>query len=57
MRQKIRVKQLFLKCIFYQIRPPAQLFLCEFCDMFQNRFFIEHLWTAVSVGIFTGSRL
>ena len=27
----------------------AQLFSCEFCQMFKNIFFTKHLWTAASV--------
>ena len=27
----------------------AQVFSCEFCEIFKNTFFIEHLWTNVSV--------
>ena len=23
---------------------PAQVFFCEFCEIFQNTFFKEHLW-------------
>ena len=29
----------------------AQVFFCEFCEIFKNTFFTEHLWTTASVSI------
>ena len=30
---------------FIGIETPAQLIFGEFCEMFKNMFFTEHLWT------------
>ena len=30
---------------------PTQVFSCEFCEIFKNTFFTEHLWTTASVWI------
>ena len=27
---------------------PAQVFSCEFCEIFKNTFFIEHIWMIAS---------
>ena len=31
------------------LRPEAQVFSCEFCKIFKNTFFTEHIWTTASV--------
>ena len=28
---------------------PAQVFSCEYCEIFKNTYFEEHLWTAASI--------
>ena len=27
---------------------PGQVFFCDFCDIFKNTYFAEHLWMAAS---------
>ena len=34
-------------------RALAQVFSCEFCEIFKNTFFTEHLWMAASEHCFT----
>ena len=31
-------------CNFIKKDTPAQVFSCEYCEIFKNRFFIEHFW-------------
>ena len=44
------VKKVFLKicrpqgCNFIKKETLSQMFSCEFCEVFKNIFFIEHLW-------------
>ena len=35
-------------CNFIQKETLAQVFSCEFCEIFKNTFFTEHLWTTAS---------
>ena len=35
-------------CNFIKKEALAQAFSCEFCDIFKNIFFTEHLWTTAS---------
>ena len=35
-------------CNFIKKEALAQVFSCEFCEISENTFFIEHLWTAAS---------
>ena len=30
--------------LFIEKETPKQVFSCEYCELFKNRFFIEHLW-------------
>ena len=39
----------FQDCNFIKKEPLAQVFSCEFCEMFKNIFFTEHLRTTASV--------
>ena len=32
----------------YEKKALAQVFFCEFCESFQNTFFVEHLWATAS---------
>ena len=34
--------------IFIKKETPPQVFFCDFCKIFQNTFFIEHLWGSTS---------
>ena len=34
---------------FIKKEALAQVFFCEFCEVFKNTFFTEHLWTTASV--------
>ena len=36
-------------CNFIKKETVAQVFSCEFCEIFKNAFFTEHLWTTASV--------
>ena len=36
-------------CSFIKKETLAQVFPCEFCEIFKNTFFTEHLWTTASV--------
>ena len=36
-------------CNFIKKEALAQMFSCEFCEIFKNTFFTEHLWVTVSV--------
>ena len=36
-------------CNFIKKDALAQEFSCEFCEIFKNTFFTEHLWVSVSV--------
>ena len=35
---------------FYQKETPTQLFSCEYCEIFKNTYFEEHLQMAASRG-------
>ena len=35
-------------CNFIKKVTPAQVFSCEFCEIFENSFFAEHLWVSAS---------
>ena len=35
-------------CNFIKKNNLTQLFSCEFCEVFKNTFFTEHLWTTAS---------
>ena len=35
-------------CHFIKKETLAQMFSCEFCEIFKNTFFTEHLWTTSS---------
>ena len=51
----IHRKHLCLRpAIFIKKETLTQLFSCEFCEIFKNTFFTEHLWTTASLtrGIF-----
>ena len=39
-------------CNYIKRETPTQLFSCEFCEIFRNSFFIEHLRTTHSFWIF-----
>ena len=36
-------------CNFIKKETLAQVFSCEFCEIFKNTFSTEHLWTTASV--------
>ena len=36
-------------CNFINKKTLAQVFSCEFCEIFKNNFFTEHLWTTASI--------
>ena len=40
-------------CNFIKKETVAQVFSCEFCEIFKNTFFTEHLWTTASIIIIT----
>ena len=33
-------------------KSPVQVFSCKFCEIFQNIYFVEHLWTAATGTLF-----
>ena len=35
-------------------KPPTQAFFCEYCKIFKNTYFGEHLWTAASFQLSQG---
>ena len=35
-------------CNFIKKETLAQMFSCDFCEIWQNTFFTEHLWTTAS---------
>ena len=48
-------KKLFLKIsqysgLNYWKETLAQVFSCEYCEIFQNTYFEEHMWTDTSEG-------
>ena len=49
------LKSLFSDIAGKKKRPPAQVFSCEFCEIFKNIFFAENLW-ATAFSILTASR-
>ena len=38
-----------LRCANYQIETPTQVFSCDYCKVFKNTYFEEHLQTVASV--------
>ena len=36
-------------CNFIKKETLAQVFSCEFCDIFKKTFFTEHLWATASI--------
>ena len=42
-------QNLILACNFIKKETLAQVFCCEFCEIFKNLFFTEHLWATASV--------
>ena len=36
-------------CNFIKKETLAQVFSCEFCEIFENNLFTEHLWTTASI--------
>ena len=40
-------------CNFINKETLAQVFSCEFCEIFKNTCFTEHLWTTASVVTFS----
>ena len=38
-------------CNFIKKKTMAQVFFCEFCEIFKNKYFIEHLQTTASAGL------
>ena len=45
---KKRCKKSPEACNFVKKETLAQIFSCEFCEVFRNTFFTEHLWTTAS---------
>ena len=43
-----RVSFLIKAYNFIKKETLAQVFSCEFCEIFKNTFFTEHLWTTAS---------
>ena len=39
-------------CIFIKKETLVHVFSCEFCEIFKNTYFTEHLWTKASVDTF-----
>ena len=39
---------LFSSLQLYLKKTLVQMFSCEFCEIFKNNFFKEHLWAAAS---------
>ena len=44
-------KKLFQACNFIKKEPLAQVFFCEFCEIYKNTFFTEHSWGAASLNL------
>ena len=38
-----------VKKVFLEISQNAQVLFCEFCEIFKNSIFTEHLWTTVPI--------
>ena len=36
-------------CNFIKKETPVEMFSSEFCEIFKNIFFTEHLWTTASI--------
>ena len=57
--QSSRIKNFFLKIlqnlenfcagVSFLIKFPAQMFPCEFNEVFKNTYFVKHLWAAATV--------
>ena len=43
------VERCSVKKVFLKISHLAQIFACEFCEIFKNTFFTEHLRTTASI--------
>ena len=52
-----RVSFLIKACNFIKKETLAQVFSWEFCEIFKNIFFTEHLWTTASSSAFYFSRM
>ena len=44
-------------CNFVKKETLAQVFTCEFCEIFKSTFFTEHLWTTASEGPYHNIRM
>ena len=42
-------KKVLQACNFIKKDTLGQVFSCEFCEIWKNTFFTEHLWTTASV--------
>ena len=49
MHKKYLCQSLFLSCNFIKKETLAHGFSCEFCKIFKNTFFTEHLWITASI--------
>ena len=43
------IERCSVKKVFLKISHLAQIFACEFCEIFKNTFFTEHLRTTASI--------
>ena len=42
-----------ISCNFIKKKTPTQVFSCEYCEIFKNSFFMEHIWwLLLSLGTF-----
>ena len=41
----------YLACNSIKKKSLAQVFSCEFCKIFKNTFFIEHIWATASANV------
>ena len=39
-------------CHFFKKEILAQMFSCEFCEIFKNTIFTEHLWVTASANVY-----
>ena len=46
---RVRGIEAAIRCNFIKKETLVQVFSCEFCEIFQNTFFIEHIRTIASV--------
>ena len=49
MSKKFTEKHLCQGLFFNKVETVAQMFPCDFCEIFKKTFFTEHLWTTASV--------